>query len=1824
MEPPDKRFSEFVDLVKSWMSRRSEPTNVSRDFWMPDHSCRVCYECDSQFTVFNRRHHCRLCGRVFCAKCTANSVPVPSDDPKNSREEWERIRVCNYCFKQWGQDVTLVDNGVQVSSPVLSPSISTTSLVSSKSSGTENSSIATAVSTSHSTTGFQRASYVFVPSPSQTVQIEPCSDKQAMTISGRNIDSVMDANHVGNPSSNQLSFCINRSDDEDEEYGACHFDSGSQHFPHFGGYYGPAEFDDVDQGYPMNKVCHAEENGDPTEIVSPICNNTEFHTSLGAGKVAEAEHVNSFDCDASSTIYRIEDTDADPVDFENSRQLWLPPEPEDEEDEKEAIVYDDDEEDASGEWGYLRSSNSFGSGEFRSRDRSTEEHKKAMKNVVDGHFRALVAQLLQVENISVGDEEGKESWLEIITSLSWEAATILKPDTSKGGGMDPGGYVKIKCIACGHRSESMVVKGVVCKKNIAHRRMASKMIKPRFLILGGALEYHRITNQLSSFDTLLQQEMDHLKMAVAKIESHHPNVLLVEKSVSRFAQDYLLDRNISLVLNIKRPLLERIARCTGAQIIPSIDHLSTPKLGHCDYFHVEKFVEEHGSAGQKGKKLLKTLMFFEGCPKPLGCTILLKGSNGDELKKVKHVVQYGVFAAYHLALETSFLADEGASLPELPLKSPITVALPDKPSSVDRSISTIPGFTTSASKSVGSGIERSKTSSNEKMEAMLSSCLTEIVGSKCSQPHSAIITPYSNMNDFAQSNNEECGVEPKIRSCLSSQLPSRLLSNSASVSLSSHATSEESKIGSVEHIEAETFRKDDGANTNIPTGPFKHIDGLKTFEVGDHTYFDDKHMIEKQLDPSVIGSSHQDSDKRDEHALLKEEFPPSPSDHQSILVFRSARCVWKGTVCERPHLFRIKYYGSFDKPLGRFLRDHLFDQDFRCRSCEMPSEAHVLCYTHRQGSLTISVRKLSEVHLPGERDGKIWMWHRCLRCPRVDGFPPATQRVVMSDAAWGLSFGKFLELSFSNHAAASRVASCGHSLHRDCLRFYGFGKMVACFRYASINVHSVYLPPPKLDFSCQHQERIQNEVDEVADKAELLFSEVLNAICIIAEKKPDTVPINGGHMKAVESRRHIVDLEVMLQKEKTAFEESFQKLIKREGDKGQPVVDTLELNKLRRQLLFQAYLWDQRLILASGSQSRLHEVLSSFLTRNKNSIEKFGDLNLSPKPLGTSTSLDAAMPDSRTINFLKERIDVDQQGSLIDPSNQPSLGQDHQNGKHSKTYLPTSASSNDKLDSPESGLRIHRIASDGQFSTVNNLSDTFDAKWTGENNNVISEAGIPKSSILLDTVSSSDDFDARSGTDVDQPFSALWPLRYGDIIEDFSNVIKMSFLNFYHIINKNSVSSPKFDVLGEHNPVYISSFRELARQGGARLFLPIGVNDIVIPIYDDEPTSVISYALVSSEYHAQVTGEWDRVKDAGDSALSLPIFDSLDELSAESFKSISSADDSLMSMSGSRNSLVSDPLAYTKSMHVRVSFTDEGPLGKVKYGVTCYYAKYFSALRRICCPSELDFIRSLSRCKKWGAQGGKSNVFFAKSLDDRFIIKQVTKTELESFIKFAPEYFKYLTESIATGSPTCLAKILGIYQVTIKQLKGGKEMKMDVLVMENLLFGRNVTRLYDLKGSSRSRYNPDSSGSNKVLLDQNLIEAMPTSPIFVGNKAKRLLERAVWNDTSFLASIDVMDYSLLVGVDEEKHELVLGIIDFVRQYTWDKHLETWVKSSGILGGQKNVSPTVISPKQYKKRFRKAMSTYFLMVPDQWSPSAIIPSRSQSDLCEDNQQAVLES
>lgn len=291
--------------------------------------------------------------------------------------------------------------------------------------------------------------------------------------------------------------------------------------------------------------------------------------------------------------------------------------------------------------------------------------------------------------------------------------------------------------------------------------------------------------------------------------------------------------------------------------------------------------------------------------------ILLKGANGDELKKVKHVIQYGVFAAYHLALETSFLADEGASPLEFPLKSPITVALPDKPSSIVRSISTIPGFSPlSARESQGAKpIEIPKSDDIHKTERTPSSCSES--------------TERSLAGDSIQMH-EVSGVPVQSAQDVPSSLCESFLSNTASKEdgkkcpkeFFQYMPDERRKIMLNNDLISDSFGTFDSSQQDGNS----YLRAAELYANQDHSF-----------GPPYVKHDTNNSNNNNDHEDMvhsNEDFIPSASDHQSILVFLSTRCVWKGTVCERSHLVRIKYYGSSDKPLGRFLRDQLLDQVF--------------------------------------------------------------------------------------------------------------------------------------------------------------------------------------------------------------------------------------------------------------------------------------------------------------------------------------------------------------------------------------------------------------------------------------------------------------------------------------------------------------------------------------------------------------------------------------------------------------------------------------------------------------------------------------------------------------------------------------------------------------------------------------------------------------------------------------------------------------------------------------------------------------------------------
>ncbi len=83
----------------------------------------------------------------------------------------------------------------------------------------------------------------------------------------------------------------------------------------------------------------------------------------------------------------------------------------------------------------------------------------------------------------------------------------------------------------------------------------------------------------------------------------------------------------------------------------------------------------------------------------------------------------------------------------------------------------------------------------------------------------------------------------------------------------------------------------------------------------------------------------------------------------------------------------------------------------------------------------------------------------------------------------------------------------------------------------------------------------------------------------------------------------------------------------------------------------------------------------------------------------------------------------------------------------------------------------------------------------------------------------------------------------------------------------------------------------------------------------------------------------------------------------------------------------------------------------------------------------------------------------------------------------------------------------------------------------------------------------------------------------------------------FRRSNHMMDYSMLLGITRDRRELVVGIVDYIRAFTWDKKVEQLLKQSGLLGRGDRRQPTCVDPGLYMERFREAMYKYFITVPD---------------------------
>eukprot|EP00475_Leptophrys_vorax_P042808 TRINITY_DN80691_c0_g1_i1.p1 TRINITY_DN80691_c0_g1~~TRINITY_DN80691_c0_g1_i1.p1 ORF type:complete len:275 (-),score=30.42 TRINITY_DN80691_c0_g1_i1:26-850(-) len=67
-------------------------------FWQKDETRPTCRGCNANFTAITRRHHCRACGEVFCARCAHAKLRLPQLHGPEGEPLRKRYRVCEGCI----------------------------------------------------------------------------------------------------------------------------------------------------------------------------------------------------------------------------------------------------------------------------------------------------------------------------------------------------------------------------------------------------------------------------------------------------------------------------------------------------------------------------------------------------------------------------------------------------------------------------------------------------------------------------------------------------------------------------------------------------------------------------------------------------------------------------------------------------------------------------------------------------------------------------------------------------------------------------------------------------------------------------------------------------------------------------------------------------------------------------------------------------------------------------------------------------------------------------------------------------------------------------------------------------------------------------------------------------------------------------------------------------------------------------------------------------------------------------------------------------------------------------------------------------------------------------------------------------------------------------------------------------------------------------------------------------------------------------------------------------------------------------------------------
>lgn len=188
-----------------------------------------------------------------------------------------------------------------------------------------------------------------------------------------------------------------------------------------------------------------------------------------------------------------------------------------------------------------------------------------------------------------------------------------------------------------------------------------------------------------------------------------------------------------------------------------------------------------------------------------------------------------------------------------------------------------------------------------------------------------------------------------------------------------------------------------------------------------------------------------------------------------------------------------------------------------------------------------------------------------------------------------------------------------------------------------------------------------------------------------------------------------------------------------------------------------------------------------------------------------------------------------------------------------------------------------------------------------------------------------------------------------------------------------------------------------------------------------------------------------------------------------------------------------------------------------------YAPSVFSRIREFFGVDSINYM--LSVCGNYNylefISNSKSGQFFFYSHDGRYMIKTQTNEENKFMKRILPHYYRYVTEH----PHTFLVRIYGMHRVKMYHLNR----KVHFVIMGSVFdTPAQINKIYDLKGSLVGRnataHERESGG---VLKDNDLIQ--DHVKLQLGSKKESFLQQ-IEKDATFLSELNIMDYSLLVGI----------------------------------------------------------------------------------------------